>query len=144
MIKKFVEAWDKHKDELKEYIQTHEMREYALEYKGLVYLLFEKVINPEMENTFEFEAFDLDDMVALDHGNYQGTQVFILHKDTYQPDIDDYVYTHVDYGSCSGCDTLLRITLYEEGIPNENQVDDLMLLCLHLLQRCHWMREGKE
>lgn len=144
MIKKFVEAWDRHKDELKEYIQTHDMGEYALEYKGLVYLLFEKVINPEMGNTFEFEAFDLDDMVALDHGDYQGTQVFILHKDTYQPDIDDYVYTHVDYGSCSGCDTLLRITGYSDDIPNENQVDDLMLLCLHLLQRCHWMREGKE
>lgn len=144
MIKKFVEAWDKHKDELKEYIQTHEMREYADDYKGLVRILFEKVINPEMENTFEFKAFDLDDVVLLDDGDYQGTQVFILHEDTYQPDIDDYVYTHVDYGSCSGCDTLLRITLYEEGIPNENQVDDLMLLCLHLLQRCHWMREGKE
>lgn len=144
MIKEFVEAWDKHKDELREHIQTHNMGEYALEYKGLVYLLFKKVINPEMENSFKFEVFDLDKMVVIDHGDYGGTQLFILHEKRYEPDIDDYVYTSVDYGSCSGCDTLLGITKYDDTLPNEQQVDDLMTLCLHLLQRCHWMREGKE
>ena len=144
MIKEFVTAWDKHKDELREYIQTHDMGEYADDYKDLVRILFEKVVNPEMEDSWDHDEFNLDDLKVLDYGNYQGTQVFILHEDTYQPDIDDYVYTHVYYGSCSGCDTLLGITRYDDILPNEQQVEDLMTLCLHLLQRCRWMGEREE
>ena len=39
------------------------------------------------------------------------------------------------YGSCSGCDTLLGINEYEDGLPNEEQVKDYMTLCLHLIQK---------
>lgn len=139
MIKSFVESWDKNENKLEEYIKTHRQEEYD-SYKKLVKLLFDIVINPEF-NTYSESIFNTDKIDALDHGSYQGTEIFILHRDTYMPDIEDYVYTYVFYGSCSVCDTLRAIHCYDEGLPSERQVKDYMQLCLHLLQRCTYMEE---
>ena len=47
--------------------------------------------------------------------------------------------------SGSGCDTLKNIVDYcEDECPDSQQVDDLMTLCLHLLQRCKAMYEEDE
>ena len=54
------------------------------------------------------------------------TQIFLLHIATYQPSVSDYVYTNTYYGSCSGCDTLLAISHYNDGYPNDKQVEDYM------------------
>lgn len=142
MIKEFVQAWDKYKGNLEEYIRTHEQSEYD-SYDILVRLLFVKVINPWMTDNYEEEfAISDGDIYVIDDGDYQGTRIFILHKDTYQPWASDYVYTNTYYGSCSGCDTLLAISGYDDGLPNEGQVKDYMTLCLHLLQRCNYMNSG--
>lgn len=142
MIKSFVDAWDKNKNELEEHIKTHKQIEYD-SYKELVKLLFDIVINPEISTT-TYGMFDTDDINTLDHGDYQGTEIFILHKNNYQPYIEDYVYTHTYYGSCTYCDTLQGIHCYDEGLPNEEQVKDYMSLCLHLLQHCTYMKDGEE
>lgn len=140
MIQDFNYDWELGKDELKEYIKHHKLEEYADDYKSLVKTLFKYVINAERTN--DYERYDINDMKVIDDGEYQGTQIFILHKDTYQPTIDDYVYTSNGYGSCSGCDTLLNITNYElDELPDDNQVADLMTLFLHLLQNCEKMKE---
>lgn len=140
MIKDFNYDWELNKDDLKEYIKHHKLEEYADDYKSLVKTLFKYVINAERTN--DYERYDINDMKVIDDGEYQGTQIFILHKDTYQPTIDDYVYTSNGYGSCSGCDTLLDITNYElDELPDDNQVADLMTLFLHLLQNCEEMKE---
>lgn len=140
MIKDFNYDWELNKDDLKEYIKHHKLEEYADDYKSLVKTLFKYVINAERTN--DYERYDISDMKVIDDGEYQGTQIFILHKDTYQPTIDDYVYTSNGYGSCSGCDTLLNITNYElDELPDDNQVADLMTLFLHLLQNCEEMKE---
>ena len=136
MIKAFVEAWDKRKNNLKEYIATHRQTEYY-EYKDLVKLLFDIVINPEMH------PFVTKEITEIDHGDYQGTLIYLLHKDYYQPRVEEYVYTSVGYGSCSGCDTLQCIRESGEGIPNDKQTEDYMMLFLHLLQNCKRM-EGEE
>lgn len=139
MIKEFVEKWDKHKNELEEYFKNNPQSEYC-DYEDIVKLLFEKVINVDL--TYDSEKFDIENIKVIDDGNYQGTQIFILHKNSYQPDINEYVYTHTYYGSCSGCDTLLAILDYNyDEKPNEQQVEDLMQLALHLLQRCKYMEE---
>ena len=147
MIKKFILCWDVNKNKLKEYLSTHNQSEYST-YKDLVKLLFELIINPETEHVsglLEYGAkFDTEHITIIDDGDYSGTQIFILHKDTYEPYIDDYISTHVYYGSCSGCDTLLGISNYEDGIPSEEQVDGYMTLCLHLLQHCRWMTDEEE
>lgn len=89
----------------------------------------------------DYYRFRTDNMTVLDHGDYQGTLVFILHMNCYQPSVDEYVYTSVDYGSCSACDALQGINEYNwDKLPNEEQIKDYMTLCLHLLQRCNYMK----
>lgn len=141
MIKEFVKAWEKNKGKLEEYFRTNEQEKYS-NYKDLVKLLFDIIINPE--KTKYGEDFDTKNIVVIDHGDYQGTEIFILHRDTYQPGAEDYVFTHTYYGSCSGCDTLLSISGYGDELPDEDQVKDYMQLCLHLLQHCTYIGGNDE
>lgn len=142
MIKEFCLACEKNKDKLEEYFKNTRQDKYD-EYRSLVGLLFDIVINPEFGG-WDNNKFDTKSILKIDDGDYQGTEIFILHKDVYQPDIEDYVYTNTHYGSCSGCDTLMGIYRYDDGLPSESQVNDYMNLCLHLLQRCHYMFDKEE
>ena len=140
MIKEFVTAWDKNKFKLEEHLRANNQDTYD-EYEDLVKLLFDIVINPEL---MYGRSFNTDKILVIDDGDYQGTQIFVLHQDYYQPSVDEYVYTHTDYGSCSGCDTLqhIRMLNYHDK-PTERQVKDYMTLCLHLLQRCTQMVDSE-
>lgn len=141
MIKEFCLAWEKNKDKLEEYFRTTKQDEYG-NYEDLVKLLFDIVINPSIES--DYYRFDTKNILEIDDGDYQGTEIFILHKNVYQSYIEDYVYTSTYYGSCSGCDTLMGISEYDDGLPSESQVNDYMDLCLHLLQKCHYMIDEEE
>lgn len=88
-------------------------------------------------------GFELNSITVIDNGDYQGTQIFMISLDVYQPDPENYIYTHTYYGSCSGCDTLLGISRYGDELPDENQVKEYMTLALHLLQKCTWLKEGE-
>lgn len=136
MIKEFSFAWENNKDKLEDHFETHVMGEYE-DYISLIQLLFDIVINPEMDWRF---ITTMDAICTIDNGDYQGTLVFILHKGVYQPSVGDYVYTSVNYGSCSGCDTIQGIHQYDyDEFPDEDQVKDYMSLCLHLLEKCHYL-----
>lgn len=134
MIQEFVNAWENRKTDLENYFRKTPQGQYD-SYETIVKLIFQFVINAEIAEKCGMTAYDINRLHVIDDGDYQGTQLFIIPKDTYQPCPDDYIITTVSYGSCSGCDTLLSISLYEEGIPSEQQVKDYMTLCLHLLQR---------
>lgn len=140
MIKEFIDYWYKDKHVLEEYFKTCENHVY-LEYEDLVKLVFDRVINPNLSS-----KFSLSDMTVIDDGNYQGTQIFILHIDTYQPCVTEYIYTNTYYGSCSVCDTLQGIQAfsYAGDVPTEKQVQEYMLLCLHLLEKCHYMKDEEK
>ena len=148
MVKRFVYAWDRNKDKLEEFIKTHKQEEYD-SYEELVKLLFNVVINPGCKE-FKYpwcEGFKTDDILEIDNGDYQGSLIYILHIDTYQPSVCEYVYTSVEYGSCCVCDTLQGIESrgnYSDELPNEQQVKDYMELCLDLLQNCHMMKEYED
>lgn len=137
MIKEFIEKWDKYKNELEKYFAMTDQSEYQ-EYQDIVKVLFEKVINRDIT----YGKYDIKNMIVIDDGDYQGTQIFILHKDLYKPNVEDYIYTNTYYGSCSGCDTLQAIQEWN-GIPSKNQVKEYMTLALHLLQKCEFMK-GEE
>lgn len=143
MIKEFVAAWDKNKDKLREYIATHDEAKLG-SYLDLVKLLFDVVINPEVAKATEdgwykkYLTYQTDKILVIDDCRYQGCMLFILHKNFDDPGVSDYVYTSVYYGSCSYCDTLQGIWDRNwGGAPDEQQINDLMTLCLHLLQNCH-------
>lgn len=138
MIKEFVEKWDKYKENLENYFRNTRQEEYQ-DYKDIVKALFENVINKD--ETDSWNKFNLKEMTLIDDGAYQGTQIFIIPLDVYQPNTSNYVVTNTYYGSCSGCDTLMAIQDYEVGLPNEEQIKDYMELALHLLQKCKWLEE---
>lgn len=136
MIKDFIEKWEENKKELENYFRNTKQEEYD-EYEKIVKKIIEIILNNNKRRVWSEEISVIDD------GDYQGTQIFIVHKDTYQPSINDYVYTSNYYGSCSGCDTLLRISDYEYGLPSEEQVKDYMLLSLHLIQNFRRLEDSE-
>lgn len=136
MIKEFSERWNKYKGNLEEYFRNTKQEKYD-SYCDIVKLLLEKVINQEETNGYKF---DLNNITIVDDGDYQGTQIFIIPLDTYQPNETEYIVTNTYYGSCSGCDTLQAISEYDyDELPNEEQIADYMQLALHLLQKCKWL-----
>ena len=138
MIEAIVKQWDENKHKLEEYFATTK-QEYYSDYKTIVVKLFELVIT-EIENEWSgTDKFDISKMTVIDDGNYQGTTIYIIPKDTYQPSISDYVITDNYYGSCSGCDTLLAISEYSDDLPSEEQVKEYMTIALHLVQKLRWL-----
>ena len=141
MVKKFIDLWEKNKNKLEDYFRNTEQREYD-DYESIVKKIFELVINDEDE----YYTYDTDELTVIDDGHYQGTQIFIIPRKTYQPDVEDYIFTHNYYGSCSGCDTLQAIHWYKTDKPTEEQVKDYMSLALHLVQQLRYLipRDDKE
>ena len=131
MIQEIVKKWEENKYKLEEYFRTTKQENYG-SYEAIVKKIFELVINNDKDS---YERFSIDRMTVIDDGNYQGTQIFIIPKDTYQPSIYDYLITHTYYGSCSGCDVLEGIRNYDGDLPTEQQVKEYMILALHLVQK---------
>lgn len=132
MIQEIVKKWDERKNNLESYFRSAKQGG-LLSYTDIVTKTFELVIN-DPENS-RYENYDITKITVIDDGDYQGTQIFIIPKDTYQPSIGDYLITNTYYGSCSGCDTLQSILGYTDEPFTEEQIKDLMTLALHLIQR---------
>lgn len=130
MEKDIIERWEKGKENLRNWLKVHEQSEYV-NYKELVIALIENCLNYNVKSD-ERISTDID---ISDHGDYQGTQIFLIHRECYQPGCEDYWIFDNYYGSCSGCDTLLSISLYDNGLPTDSQVEEYMTLCLQLVQR---------
>ena len=135
MIAEFVQAWDARKDNLAIWFRT--MPQEKLSYEVILKAIIDEVINPIIDGT----KWDSEKIHTIDDGHYQGCQIFIVPKDTYQPSPYHYFTTYQDYGSCSGCDLLEGIRRYYDGIPTEEQVEEYMVLALHLLQRCRYFMD---
>jgi len=78
-------------------------------------------INPDSERIHEINDCD-----------YQGVLVYVIGGKGYQP--SHYWYVKVEYGSCSGCDTLEAIKDCGYGTPTDEQIKDYMTLALHIVQ----------
>ena len=130
MITELVKQWQENKHKLEEYFKTTKQDEYD-SYETIV----EKVFEICIPKATDYSGWDLDKMTVIDDGDYQGTQIFIIPTDTYQPSVEDYVMTDTYYGSCSGCDTLQAISEYDYDLPTDEQVKEYMTLALHLVQK---------
>lgn len=137
MIKEFARAWEVNNKKLLRYWNGKEVSFYEDIVKPLITI----VINPYLkEHTAEHIGLDVDNITIIDDGDYQGSQIFIFPKDTYQPDTSDYYFTYADYGSCSCCDTLERINSFERGLERDKEYNTL---ALHLLQRFRLLNERR-
>ena len=131
MDKNIIKQWEENKHKLEAYLRDNKQGIYS-SYEKLVKLIFSIVVT----EANSYHNFDYENIVTIDHGDYQGTELFIIPTDAYQPEPKDYYFTHTYYGSCSGCDTLMGICDYEEDInPNEDQLKEYMTLCLHIVQK---------
>lgn len=130
MLKICRDAWYENKDALEDVIRKDAALN-SCDYKYLVKLIITHILNPYISE--EDCKFNADLITVIDNGDYQGTQLFIIPRDTYQPGAGDYIMTCCYYGSCSVCDTLLSIQNWEGGPRSEEQVNDFMTLCRHLV-----------
>ena len=130
MIKKVITQWEENKHKLEEYFKTTPQDEYS-EYEDIVKKIFELCITEATDYT----DWDINRMTVIDDGDYQGTQIFIIPTDSYQPTVENYIMTDTYYGSCSGCDTLLSIGEYSNDLPTEQQIKEYMTIALHLVQK---------
>lgn len=115
----------------REAIENLDIDECYIGYPLLVMMIVKYILNPGAIN---YEKYS-ENIHEINDGDYQGALLFLVHKDTYLPESDDYLITTVEYGSCSGCDTLLNILEcmdyddHEKNRLTKRQVDAIMNLC---------------
>ena len=129
MLKYCRDKWYENKDILEERIRG-DRHLNSCGYEYLVKLVVDCILRDSED---VYERFDTDKITVIDNGDYQGTQLFVIPLKTYQPSANEYLITYVDYGSCSGCDTLLSIQEWGNKLPTEQQVKDYMTLCKDLV-----------
>lgn len=93
------------------------------------------VVRTIADNTDRDTRLDPDAIHVINDGDYQGTLLFVIAEDDYQP--NRYWFVMVDYGSCSGCDTLEGLRPFGDETADERSaaIDGLMTLALHIVQR---------
>lgn len=93
------------------------------------------VVNLLTGDDYADDYLDPDRITRIDHGDYQGTEVYVIAATGYQP--STYWYVKVSYGSCSGCDTLRAVREYSDydaETPSKKELDGYLTLALHIVQ----------
>lgn len=119
IIKKY---WGLNANLLREKIENLESID-ELSYEDIVKMSFKTIFNGDYD-------LDLENMHVIDDGDYQGTLLFMIPEDRYQPGPGDYILTYIYYGSCSGCDTLQAIQADDD---RNRQNVDMLILCKDIL-----------
>ena len=144
MIKDIIEKWENNKDKLENFFKENNQEVYD-DYTKIVKNIIHYIVNEGKNKSDDFGLYDIDKIHEINDGDYQGTLIFIIPMDTYQPSLHEYIYTSVYYGSCSGCDTLQSIQYgsdnYGDGKPTKEQVKDYMLLSLNIIQNMRYFKE---
>lgn len=96
------------------------------EYEKLLKIMFE---------VFDYKYYDLH---TIDDGSYSGTLVFVFTNSDYEPYINNYLFTYIDYGSCSVCDAL-------QHALDSSHIDCIALheICLTMLQNINYFTKGR-
>jgi hypothetical protein len=121
MIQDFVDRFIAKEKEIKDKFRLKHPDDYEEIVKIVVDSIYEKYGDPDKTRIH-----------CVDDGDYQGTLLFIIGAEGYQP--TDYWSVKVDYGSCSGCDTFESIRYPGDAI-SEQQVNGYWTLALHIVQR---------
>lgn len=124
METKFIERFDNKRNEIKETLAfLLDTCKYGIDYSDIVRVVID-AIHEDNGDPNPNVIHEIDD------GDYQGTLLFVIPADEYQP--YDYWYVRVGYGSCSACDTLKSII--DDSDSKEQQINDLFTLALHIFQ----------
>ena len=124
MMRIIRDRWADNKEELCRVLKEKYEKNNCYSYDDIVKVAFETVFNH-----VDGLKLDLGKLVSIDNGDYQGTILYVIPFNVYQPTEYQHFMTYVYYGSCSGCDTLQGI-MEERG---KERIDDLLGLCADIL-----------
>ena len=127
MIMEFVQRFDAARETILADLQTRLDSGWYPSYRDLVSILIHYIKKDDSAYGNPSAA----DITVIGDDYYQGTMVFVIPEIGYQP--SRFWVTKVDYGSCSGCDTL-QAALYGND-DNSVIANELLTLMLHLLQQ---------
>lgn len=123
MIQKFVQRFDVHRDDLLNQFKQRRPDDYVDIVRAVISVLGDED---------DYGAPDPERVHEIDDGHYQGTLLFVIGAQGYQP--STYWAVKVGYGSCSGCDTLERIRGYDDDPITEVEAKSYLTLALHIVQ----------
>lgn len=122
------DKWDKNKEKLEQAIlQNKEL--HKCDYQDLVKMVVKYILNP---NSSKKDKYNENNITVIDNGDYQGTLLFMIPRDIYQPTASEYLLTYISYGSCAACDLLKDLKMYYYDYQNEfakHYINDYMMLC---------------
>lgn len=121
MLRYCYKQWDKNKDRLEAALRKTDIS--RVEYRDLLVLTVNNILNDTKR------YWDTDNITQIDDGDYQGTLLFIIPANTYQPSEYEYIMTHIGYGSCSCCDTLQSIQPDSDEETTDDDIAEFMALC---------------
>ena len=125
MIQEFIDRFMDKKDDLRAVFAEKHPEDYIDIVRAIVNLL---------HDPSDYRSIDPARIHQIDYGEgFSGALIFVIASSGYQP--DQFWYTMVDYGSCTGCDALLSIRGYGHEKPTDEQISDYMTLALHILQK---------
>ena len=130
MLKIVVEKWWKNKKKLEDAYRTKKGWN-CCSYLDIVKETVDTILNDDND---AYAKWNIKHITEIDNGDYQGTYLYLIPANTYQPSADEYLMTYVYYGSYSGCDTLQAIQEWNDGLLKEEQIKEFMTLSLHLLE----------
>lgn len=126
MILDFTERFQEIKPKLlKEFGKTHPSS-YEDIFRKTIKIMFEDYENEEICDS---DLPDFNRITVINDGDWQGTLVFVIGAQGYQP--STYWVSSVNYGSCSSCDTF---QMYEDFDHPKKSAPNMVTLALHLIQ----------
>lgn len=131
----YCESYYKHEKELREAIEKAK-KEREFDYLRIVSLLVEHVINKVSDNCFKYCA-DENRIHVIDDGHWQGSLIFAIPKQSYQPSPYEYIFAYAYYGSCSECDAL-------DGALSSGDTNELMLIALDIFESMKFLWDINE
>ena len=90
MLKVLAEQWCKNQNKLKKYLKDNYETLNSLMYKDIVQIAFEQIYDNKLD------PLSFDCMTMVDNGGYQGTLLFIIPFNTYQPNEYQYLMTYIN------------------------------------------------
>ena len=121
MLKQVSLLWEQNKEILR---TRFTRKDEWFNYEDLVKMIVQSILNEPKD------IWDFTHITEIDDGHYQGTLLYLIPLNTYQPGANDYLITAVEYGSCTVCDTLQAA----HNQVGEDRVNALMTLSLHICQ----------
>lgn len=131
MIPEFVQGFQKRRDTIKNH--------FLLSHPGTYDDIVKFVVGTAGEEIPD--GPDVERMAVVRGAENEGSDLFIIPDAGYSG--GRYWLVFVDYGSCSGCDTLksIRDDCDCEDLPTEDQASRYMTLALHIIQNIRLLND---